>query len=367
MEKVGANALITVNYGMNSLGTGAGRAEGSGGVGRLRERQHVQHRQHRRRQQGHRLEDRRLLGEPARGRAAADRRRLQHVPHQPPGAVRHQVLGDRQRALRQRLLLRQLRLGSGHARPLPGDGDTCTDRKNNAALSPATYGTAVKAYATAMKAVDSTIKIGGIVVAHSDTEYTRLERMVLPRRAAPTHGLRVGALVRGRTRSPAARSTVPETEIPRAVHARAHRARDGVVQLPGRRQHADRDHRVGSEHQHGSGVTIPTSTADHAPAGSQIAGLFAAESYAKFMDQGALAAHWLELHNNSYLAGIDATNDPFTTAQRHARAGATTARRSRTSSPTGGDKMVQATQSGTVRHGAEGARVRARERRHRAS
>ena len=28
-----------------------------------------------------------------------------------------------------------------------------------------------------------------------------------------------------------------------------------------------------------------------------------------------MAAHWLELHNNSYLAGIDATDDPFTMAQ----------------------------------------------------
>ena len=70
----------------------------------------------------------------------------------------------------------------------------------------------------------------------------------------------------------------------------------------------------GPNTNNGSGITIPMSTADHAPTGSQSLGLFAAEAYAQMMDQGALAAHWLELHNNSYLAGIDATNDPFTTA-----------------------------------------------------
>ena len=61
---------------------------------------------------------------------------------------------------------------------------------------------------------------------------------------------------------------------------------------------------------------IPPSTATAAPAGSQIVGLFAVLSLTRyFMEQGAMAAHWLELHNNSYLAGIDATNDPFTIAQ----------------------------------------------------
>jgi hypothetical protein len=59
-------------------------------------------------------------------------------------------------------------------------------------------------------------------------------------------------------------------------------------------------------------VVIPASTADAAPAGSQLVGLFAAEAYANFMEQGALSVHWLELHNNTYLAGLSAT-DLFTT------------------------------------------------------
>jgi hypothetical protein len=44
------------------------------------------------------------------------------------------------------------------------------------------------------------------------------------------------------------------------------------------------------------------------PAGTQIVGIFAAESYAHFMEQGALAVHWLELHNDSYLAGPTTDN-----------------------------------------------------------
>src|SRR5262249_33065263 len=42
-----------------------------------------------------------------------------------------------------------------HAAYPPNMGTTCTGRQNNAALSPAAYGNAVKAYSDAMKAVDS--------------------------------------------------------------------------------------------------------------------------------------------------------------------------------------------------------------------
>jgi hypothetical protein len=88
------------------------------------------------------------------------------------------------------------------------------------------------------------------------------------------------------------------------------------------------------------------STATAAPVGSQNAGLFAAESYAYFMEQNALAVHWLELHNNSYLAGIDATNDPFTTANDTPRWGYHAAQIAHFLAG-GGDKMVTAAQSGT--------------------
>jgi hypothetical protein len=94
------------------------------------------------------------------------------------------------------------------------------------------------------------------------------------------------------------------------------------------------------------GCAFPMSTATAAPAMSQIAGLFAAESYAGFMEQGALAAHWLELHNNSYLAGVDATNDPFTTANDTPRWGYKGAQMAHFLAK-GGDKIVQAVVSTT--------------------
>jgi len=70
------------------------------------------------------------------------------------------------------------------------------------------------------------------------------------------------------------------------------------------------------------------------------------EAYANFLEQGALATHWLELHNNSYLAGIDATNDPFTMAQDTPRWGYHAAQLAHFLA-SGNDKMVQAMQSGT--------------------
>ena len=88
------------------------------------------------------------------------------------------------------------------------------------------------------------------------------------------------------------------------------------------------------------------STPTAAPAGSQLAGIFAAESYAQFMEQGAASVHWLELHNSGYLAGIDATNDPFTMVNDTPRWGYHGARIAHFLAG-GNDTMVQATVSGT--------------------
>ena len=81
----------------------------------------------------------------------------------------------------------------------------------------------------------------------------------------------------------------------------------------------------------GTDVVIPASTVDHGAGGIADRRPVRRRVLRGFMDQGAMAAHWLELHNNSYLAGVDATNDPFTMAN-DSRAGATTPRSSRTSS-----------------------------------
>ena len=72
-----------------------------------------------------------------------------------------------------------------------------------------------------------------------------------------------------------------------------------------------------------------------------------------------MAAHWLELHNNGYLAGIDATNDPFTMAQDTPRWGYHGAQIAHFLAG-GGDKMVQAMQSGTFGTADQVARLRPR-------
>jgi hypothetical protein len=227
--------------------------------------------------------------------------------------------------------------------PYPASG-TCTDRMNNAALSPAAYGTAVKAYAAAMKAVDSTIKIGGIVVAHSDTEYTNWNSMVLPA-ACGTGGMDFASVhwYAGTTLSSLA--TVPEVDLPklfqraRTALGTASYACKGGMDMPIAITEW-------GPNVIGNNVMIPMSTATAAPVGSQIVGLFAAESYAQFMELGAMAAHWLELHNNSYLAGIDATNDPFTTANDSPRWGYHAAQIAHFLAG-GNDKMVKATTAAT--------------------
>ena len=94
-----------------------------------------------------------------------------------------------------------------------------------------------------------------------------------------------------------------------------------------------------------SGNDLPVSMPDMAPAGSQYAGLFATESYANFMEQGALAVHWLELHNRSFLAQIDGRRSVtrYNDARRWGHKGMQIAH----FLAAGNDTMVQATVSGT--------------------
>jgi hypothetical protein len=343
MERVGAGAMITVNYGMNSLGNGGGEpkeaaawvAYANGATNSTVS-----------------------IGADSKGtdwktvafwaglRAAAplatdDGYNKFRINHPAPFGIKYWEVGNE-------LYGNGWYYGSCgweadmHV-PYPASG-TCTDRMNNPLLSPAAYGTAVKAYTMAMKAVDSTIKVGGIVVAHSDTEYTNWNSMVL-QQACGTTGMDFASVhwYAGTTLNSLA--TVPEVDVPklfqraRAALGTASYMCKGGMDMPIAITEW-------GPNVIGNNVMIPMSTATAAPAGSQIVGLFAAESYAHFMEQGALAAHWLELHNNSYLAGIDATNDPFTMVNDSPRWGYHAAQIAHFLAG-GGDKMVKATTSTT--------------------
>ena len=343
MEKVGASAVITVNYGMNSLANGGGEpkeaaawvayANGSTtstvSIGADSKGTNWQ-----------------TVAYWANLRAAAplatdDGLNKFRISHPAPFGIKYWEVGNEL-------------YGNGwyyggcgweadmHV-AYPASG-TCTNRQNNPALSPAAYGTAVKAYAQAMKAVDSTIKIGGIIVAHSDTEYADWNSMVLPA-ACGTGGMDFASVHWYPGSGPTSLLALTETEIPRlferarAAVGTASYACAGGANMPIAITEWGPNTLC-------TNCALPASTATAAPANSQLVGLFAVESYARFMEQGAMAAHWLELHNNSYLAGIDATNDPFTMAQDTPRWGYHAAQLAHFLAG-GGDRMVQAAQSGT--------------------
>lgn len=339
MERVGANAMITVNYGMNSLGNGGGEpkeaaawvAYANGDVNSAVN-----------------------IGLDSKGtdwknvafwaglRASApiatdDGYNMFRISHPAPFGIKHWEVGNEL-------------YGNGYYYggcgweadmhvPYPASGN-CTDRQNNPALSPAAYGAAVKAYTIAMKAVDPTIKVGGVLVAHSDTEYANWNSMMLPQACGST-GMDFASVHWYAGNGLAGLPSVAEMEVPRLFQrARAALGTTSYACKGG----ADMPIAITEwgPHTGCTGCELPPSTATAAPANSQAAGLFAAEAYAHFMEQGALAAHWLELHNSSYLAGIDPTNDPFTTMNDSPRWGYHGAQIAHYLAG-GGDKMVRAT------------------------
>jgi hypothetical protein len=312
MSHVGANALITVNYGMNSQGTGPGepneaaawvayangspsstKAIGADSTGK----------------------DWKTVGYWASLRAATplatdDGLNFLRIGHADPFGVKYWEVGNE-------LYGNGFYYGGcgwevdmhvGYPASSPDGGTvTCTGRTGAAGLSAATYGMGVKAFATAMKAVDSTIKVGGIVVAGT-TEYTNWNNMMLPQ-ACASMDFAVFHWYGGKSLT--GLLTTPETDIP-AQFSHVKMALGNTANCPAAQANMPIAVTEWGPNTNSGNVVIPASTANAAPVGSQIVGIFAAESYANFMEQGALAVHWLELHNNSYLAGINLQSDPFT-------------------------------------------------------
>ena len=324
MERVGANALITVNYGSNSTGTGPGRPEEAAAWVAYSNGD---------------PSNTKAIGVDADGKdwmtvgywaglrasaplASPDPLNFLRINHPAPVGIKNWEIGNEI-------------YGNGfyyggcgwetdlHV-PYPSPPVTnCVGtptRLGAPALGPTTYGNSVKAFSAAMKAVDPTIKIGAIVAWPTQNQYTNWNTGANGSGVLPIACQSVDFVVVHwyAGSSLADLLTVSERDIPAMFRNSATAGYGlglrqilstaanncpanlpiaitewGVNTLPGK-------------------VVIPPSTATAAPAGSQILGLFAAESYANFMEQGAMAVHWLELHNNSFLAGIDPTNDPFT-------------------------------------------------------
>jgi len=346
LGRLGANALITVNYGMNSAGTHEGRpqeaaawvayANGSPssttsiGV----DADNV---------------DWKTVGYWASLRAATpinpdDGKNFLRIGRAAPVGIKYWEVGNEL-------------YGNGyyyggcgweadmHVAYPAGNVTSCpAGRQANAMLSPATYGAGVKAFSIAMKAVDPTIKIGGIVAWPTATQYQTWNAMVLSA-ACANMDFAVEHWYAGKTL--ATLPSVPGTDIVAmfnpSVATSLRSQLTNATNCPANMPVAITEW---GPNTNSGNVVIPPSTVGAAPVGSQIVGLFAAEAYANFMEQGVIAAHWLELHNNSYLAGIDLTNDPFTTANDTPRWGYHGALMAHYLA-SGNDKMVQATVTGT--------------------
>jgi hypothetical protein len=340
MGRVGANALITVNYGMNSAGTGPGvpqeaaawvaYANGSTtsttSIGVDADGK-----------------DWKTVGYWASLRAAAplatdDGMNFLRISHAAPVGIKLWEVGNE-------IYGNGYYYGSCgweadmHAAYPANMSTACTGRMGNAVLSPGTYGAGVKAFVTAMKAVDPTIKVGGIVVWNNpNNQYTNWNSMMLPATCSSLDFV-VNHWYAGK--SITGLLTVPETDIPLMFSQLKTILSTAGYNCPANIPIAVTEW---GPNTNAGNVVIPASTATAAPVGSQLVGLFAAESYANFMEQGALAVHWLELHNNSYLAGLDAT-DPFTTVADSPRWGYHGQQIAHYLA-SGGDKMVQATVTG---------------------
>jgi|GEM_PF-746369 len=180
----------------------------------------------------------------------------------------------------------------------------CAGRSKNAALSPATYGMGVKAFATAIHAVDPTAKVGAIVHWPYD-EYADWNGAALPQ-ACSSIDFVVNHWYAGSSLNNLL--VTAHTSIPKMYS-------DLRIQLT-----------MASNNCGAKGMTMPIAVtewgpntliadigaalappAPGVPTHTQFPGIFAAESYANFMEQGALTVDWLELHNSSYLTPDDTT------------------------------------------------------------
>jgi hypothetical protein len=191
------------------------------------------------------------------------------------------------------------------------DGKTCSGRVGNAALSPTTYGAALRAFSSAIKNVDPTVKLGAIVLwPVVNGSYPNWNATVLAQACAPTPVIDfvVNHWYPGTTI--ASLRTLPGNDIPamyRDLHSLLSSACGGAAgaAMPIAVTEWGPDTLY-------SGAAIGAAFNPPAPAQpsqTQVGGLFAAESYANFMEQGALAVHFQQLHPGAsgatYLDGSD--------------------------------------------------------------
>jgi hypothetical protein len=181
-----------------------------------------------------------------------------------------------------------------------------TTRTNHEALSPATYGAGVAAFATAMKEVDPTIKVGGVISWGDQTPSFNI-----PVLEAACSVMDFVAIHYYPGNSIASLYTHPKQDIPGMF--------DWVREITAANCPAGANTKMpiaitewGPNTLYSGAIIGDTWHPDPgtAPRDTQVGGIFAAEAYANFMEQGALAVHWAQLHDDQYLLPTPVKDTP---------------------------------------------------------
>lgn len=307
LEKVGANAMITVNYGTNPAGTGPGvpqeaaawvayangdpastKAIGMDSTG----------------------QDWKTVGYWATLRASAplpvdDGQNFLRINHPASAGIKYWEIGNEL-------------YGNGYYYgdcgweadlhlPVPADPTPCPARQGKTELSPATYGMGVKAFAAAMKAADPTVKVGG-VVHWPYGEYADWNGAMLPQ-ACSSIDFVVNHWYAGSTLN--SLLTIAHTDIPsmyRDLRVALTTAANGCGTKGATLPIAVTEWGVNT---YGApeitAALVPP--APGVPTHTQYMGIFAAESFVNFMEQSSLTALWQELHGfpPNYLGADDSS------------------------------------------------------------
>jgi alpha-L-arabinofuranosidase len=171
-----------------------------------------------------------------------------------------------------------------------------TPRRGNPNLSPVMYGQVFPTFARAMKAVDPTVRIGAILHwpynEYASPAVTDWNASVLNANTCAAMDFGIDHWYAGTSLTDLL--TRPRTDIPAMYSA----LQAKVTSLCPTRT-APTPFAVTEWGPNYLNFTVTP------PAQTQIIGIFAADAYANFMEQGALNVDWLEMHNNSYLGATD--------------------------------------------------------------
>jgi hypothetical protein len=301
MQSVGANAFITVNYGMNSGATGPGSPKEAAAwvayangdpadttvIGQDNSVPPV---------------DFKTVGYWAGLRAAAplatdDGKNFLRISHPAPVGIKLWEVGNE-------LYGNGFYGGTGWEADfhVPYDGTT---RTNHSALSPATYGAGVAAFAAAMKAVDPTIKVGG-VLSWGDQNPS----FNVPVLKAACAAMDFAAIHYYPGDTIASLYTHPKNDIP-GMFSWLHEIMADNCPAGANANMPIAITEWGPQTLYGGAIIGDTwHPKSGTPRDTQVGGIFAAEAYANFMEQGALAAHWAQLHDDQYLLPTPAPDTP---------------------------------------------------------